>query len=450
MDYKFTVIIPLYNSASYLRQTINSVIAQTIGFADGIQLVLVNDGSTDDTEKVCLEYKRAFPDNIIYIYQENAGVSAARNAGIPHIRGKYVNFLDADDLWELDAFELAYNMFEQGRESIDVVACRMDFFEAKTGYHKLDYKFRSGNLICDIFEHPTYGQYSVSSAFLRADAIHGMSFDTRLSYGEDAKFIISLILQKEKYGLLRDAVYHIRKHKDESSLTQTKLYKPTAYLDTATYYYRYIADLSLIKYGRVIPFIQHCLLNAIKYRVSSQIPSVIPAEISEPYIERLSELISLIDDDVICSTRNITTQTKLYLLMQKYGQDTVPEMITLKKSDMYINGNRIGPVFGKRCLIIENVKPSFLKTEIQGTLRCTVFVKDVSLQFECDSRIYECSLICCPSKNHLSYKGEMMNRMYDFRVTVPSRLYNKAEKQAWIIKACGREYSVTPELPQTL
>jgi len=64
MDYKFTVIIPLYNSESYLRQTIDSVIAQTIGFADNIQLVLVNDGSTDGTERTCLEYKSAYPDNI--------------------------------------------------------------------------------------------------------------------------------------------------------------------------------------------------------------------------------------------------------------------------------------------------------------------------------------------------------------------------------------------------
>jgi len=450
MDYKFTVIIPLYNSESYLRQTIDSVIAQTIGFADNIQLVLVNDGSTDGTERTCLEYKSAYPDNIVYVYQENAGVSAARNAGIPYIRGKYVNFLDADDLWEPDAFELANNMFESESKSIDVVACRMDFFEAKTGYHKLDYKFISGNLICDIFEHPSYGQYSVSSAFLRADAIRGMSFDTRLSYGEDAKFIISLILQKEKYGLLKDAVYHIRKHEDESSLTQNKLTRPTAYLDTAKYYYQYIADLSMLKYGRVIPFIQHCLLNAIKYRVSTEIPSSIPAEISESYIEVLSNLILLVDDDAICSTRNSTAQTKLYLLQQKYGQDKLAEMIILKKRDAYINGSRIGPVFGKRCLIIENVRPSFLKTEIQGTLRCPVFVKDASLQFVCDSRIFECSLKYCPSKNHLSYKGEMMNRMFDFRVSIPSRLFNKAEKHVWLVKACGREYSVTPEFPEAL
>lgn len=445
MDYIFSVIIPIYNGGSYLADTINSVLAQSIGFEENIQLILVNDGSTDDSEQICLQFKDAYPDNITYVYQDNAGVSAARNAGIPFACGKYVNFMDSDDIWEPDAFELAYKMFEDAGDSIDVAACRMDFFEAKSGYHKLDYKFSHGDIICDIFEHPTYGQYSVSSAFIRVSAINGISFDTRLSYGEDAKFIISLILNKEKYGLLKSAVYHIRKHDDGSSLTQTKLAKPTAYADTATYYYKYIADLSVSKYGRVIPFIQHSLLNAIKFRVNAEIPSNIPPEISVPYTELLDELIFLLDDEVICRARNTTLQTRLYFLAKKYGQDKLADLITLKDSYAYINGNKIGPVFGKRCLIIESISKRLLKTEITGTIRCPLFVEDLSLQLKCGKKEFDCELTYCPSKNHLSYKGEMMNRMYDFRVSVPSRIYRRAENHSWTVLACNKEYSVTPE-----
>lgn len=97
LKYKFSVIVPIYNVEDYLDETIDSVINQDIGFKENIQLILVNDGSEDDSEKICLKYKKMYPDNVIYVKQNNQGVSAARNTGIRYIEGKYTNFLDADD-----------------------------------------------------------------------------------------------------------------------------------------------------------------------------------------------------------------------------------------------------------------------------------------------------------------------------------------------------------------
>lgn len=102
-DYEFSVIIPIYNVEDYLEETIQSIINQTIGF-DKIQLILVNDGSPDNSEAICLKYKEMYPDNILYLPQENAGVSVARNNGLKHATGKYINFLDSDDTWDKDAF----------------------------------------------------------------------------------------------------------------------------------------------------------------------------------------------------------------------------------------------------------------------------------------------------------------------------------------------------------
>ena len=69
MKYKFSVIIPIYNVEDYIEETILSVINQSIGFKENIQLILVNDGSPDDSEKICLKYKEMYPNNIIYIKQ---------------------------------------------------------------------------------------------------------------------------------------------------------------------------------------------------------------------------------------------------------------------------------------------------------------------------------------------------------------------------------------------
>jgi hypothetical protein len=95
---KFSVIIPLYNKAPYVRKALESVCAQT--YRD-YELIVINDGSTDNSAVVADEYLKA-TDGIDYkiINQPNAGVSAARNAGVAQSHGDYIAFLDADDWWE--------------------------------------------------------------------------------------------------------------------------------------------------------------------------------------------------------------------------------------------------------------------------------------------------------------------------------------------------------------
>ena len=94
-----SVVIPVYNVERYLAETLDSVIGQSLGFEKNIQIILVNDGSPDNSEEICLKYQNRFPDNIVYVKKENGGVSSARNEGIEYIKGKYVNFLDSDDCW---------------------------------------------------------------------------------------------------------------------------------------------------------------------------------------------------------------------------------------------------------------------------------------------------------------------------------------------------------------
>ncbi|NQT94640.1 MAG: glycosyltransferase [Lentisphaerae bacterium] len=92
MDPLVSVVIPVYNAARYVAQAVDSVLDQTYA---PLQVIVVNDGSTDDTATVLEPYL----DRIEYCRQENRGASASRNRGIELAKGKYIAFLDADDLW---------------------------------------------------------------------------------------------------------------------------------------------------------------------------------------------------------------------------------------------------------------------------------------------------------------------------------------------------------------
>ena len=103
----FSVIIPAYNAASFIKNSISSVLDQTV---QDFEILVVDDGSTDDTKNVM----QSIVDNrLVYIDQPNGGVSAARNTGILNAKGDYICFLDADDLWKENHLEEILNLINQ-------------------------------------------------------------------------------------------------------------------------------------------------------------------------------------------------------------------------------------------------------------------------------------------------------------------------------------------------
>ena len=205
MKYKISVVIPVYKVEMYLEQTIKSVIKQTIGFKKNIQMILVNDGSPDNSEAICLKYIKKYPNNIVYHKQKNSGVSVARNVGLQYAEGKYINFLDSDDYIKSDYYEKAYNMLENNND-IDLVCGRLKYFEASNRYHWLDYKF-TGDRIINIMKEPENILLHMATAVIRTSVMKEQQFDYKLKISEDTKILYQIILKKdyekfEKYGTI--------------------------------------------------------------------------------------------------------------------------------------------------------------------------------------------------------------------------------------------------------
>lgn len=120
MKVKISVIVPVYNVENYLERCLRSVTGQTY---HDIEIILVNDGSTDRCGEICEEWK-ARDERIIVIHQENKGLGEARNIGIRRAHGEYVAFIDSDDWWEEDALKTLM----QSAEKYDSDIVCMNFF----------------------------------------------------------------------------------------------------------------------------------------------------------------------------------------------------------------------------------------------------------------------------------------------------------------------------------
>lgn len=115
---KVSVIVPVYNVESYVERCLQSLVNQTL---EDIEIIVVNDGSTDGSEEIVKKYQQYYPNLIKYYKKENGGLSDARNFGMKFASGDYMAFLDSDDYVELDMYEKMYNKAIE--ENSDMVEC---------------------------------------------------------------------------------------------------------------------------------------------------------------------------------------------------------------------------------------------------------------------------------------------------------------------------------------
>lgn len=123
MEELISVIIPVYNVEKYLERCVNSVVNQTY---KNLEIILVDDGSTDTSPKLCDEWKKK-DKRVKVIHKENGGLSSARNAGLSVVSGAYVGYVDSDDWIDIDMYEHLYNLIN--RYKVEVAFC--DFIRLK-------------------------------------------------------------------------------------------------------------------------------------------------------------------------------------------------------------------------------------------------------------------------------------------------------------------------------
>ena len=321
--YKFSIITAVYNVGLFVAETIESIINQDIGF-ENVQLILVDDGSPDNSGAICDEYAQKYPDNIVVIHKENGGVSSARNTGLECVQGKYVNFIDADDIFPDDTLSKVWAFFEENYNKIDLISIPLVFFDGYTGVHPLNYKFAGGTRVVDLTEEWNCVQLSLSSSFVKQELFKELRFDTRLSFAEDAQLVQKILLNKQTIGILSDAKYMYRRRiLGAPSAIQNSIKNPKWYLPNMRYFQMEVLNYALSKYEKLPKFIQYTLMYDLQWRIKRpDIPSdILTPEEQKEYEDTIKYILKFIDDDIIMEQRRIFREHKNFALKLKYGID---------------------------------------------------------------------------------------------------------------------------------
>lgn len=320
----FSVIMPIYNVEDYIEEAISSLVNQTIGF-DKIQIIMINDGSPDNSEAVCLKYKEQYPDNIVYKKIPNGGVSNARNTAFQYVDAKYITFLDPDDKWELSSFENAYKFFEEHYDEIDVLASRIKFFEGCNYFHSLDYKFQNGTRIFELEnkEELFSIQPTAKTTFIKSDALGDIRFDSRLKIGEEFVFINKIMLKKKKLGLICESLYFYRRRNQGDSSSSNRILDKSFYINSLVYYHMELMKYCEEMYGEVILYVQSMIAYDLFWRIGyDHYLKVLDEKEQREYFELAKILLGKIDDYILLNNPKHKTMYKRNEAFKiKYGKE---------------------------------------------------------------------------------------------------------------------------------
>lgn len=221
-----SVVVPIYNAQTTLVRCVNSIINQT--FAKHMEIILVDDGSTDDSGLLCDSFAET-SDNVRVIHQPNAGMGAAYNTGIAAARGEYIGLVESDDFIEPDMYEVMYNNAKENDS--DLVKSGIYYYRPNEGMNRVPgWEAQVLHQITSVPQPFTISDQKILLAYhssvwatlYRADFIRQIKFSTEpdASY-QDFFFMIKCLVLAKRISAVPNALYHWNTGNQDASCMRT-------------------------------------------------------------------------------------------------------------------------------------------------------------------------------------------------------------------------------------
>lgn len=327
---RFSVVTAVYNVSKYLPEFIASIEQQRFDLGE-LEVIAVDDGSTDDSLRLLREWAARQPELVTVITKPNEGQGSARNVGIEHVRGAWVTMPDPDDLLEPDYFANVARFLDQHPETVMIGTNRLYLRESSGAIedsHPLRKHFAPGDQLVDLRRFPEYFHGSAPASFFRTDLVrlHGIAFDPRIRPNfEDGHFCSQYLLAVKEplVGFLASARYLYRTRADGTSTLQNSLLDPRRFVDVPRHGYLGILKLGAeANGGRPPEWLQNFVLYELSFYFSSDHafarPTAATGEVGAAFVETLSEIVQLIEPHVL-KAFTVRTLNSIWRDIMLYG-----------------------------------------------------------------------------------------------------------------------------------
>lgn len=314
-EYKATVIVPVYNVERFLRGCLKSLTEQTIGF-ENIEVVLVNDGSTDNSEAVCREFADKY-DNVFLYSKENEGLSKTRNYGLARSHGKYIFFLDSDDKLRADTVKSVTDFFDTVYDEVDLVTYRIiQYYGEKPVIVHYRYRTLTKTGVYDLTDPDNrFITQTNINICIKNRGEDNLLFDTTPNFRhEDEKYCCDILREKMKIGFCSDGEY-IYNRDNVDSIVSTK-FSPENIFDTSMTFYEMLFD----SFGRFVPtYYQGIVFNDLRWKLKDGklLPLHLSGEDWEKANLRIDRLLARIEEDTIVLHPSVSENRLFYWLLRR-------------------------------------------------------------------------------------------------------------------------------------
>lgn len=212
-----SVVVPVYNVEAYISETIESIITQS---CQNIEIILINDGSTDNSGIICESYAK-IDSRIIVIHQRNSGVSAARNRGIDLAKGEYICFVDGDDTIDSDMIELLYTFGYN--HDIDLILPIGNKYTQKIERNENSFRILEANQV--LSDYLQFKNLLDSHGLLKTEIVKKIKYSDSIFFWEDYAFMVELISRCNSIAKTTNIFYYYRQC--EGSANNSKISERT-------------------------------------------------------------------------------------------------------------------------------------------------------------------------------------------------------------------------------
>ena len=371
----FSIIMATYNVAPYIDSAMESLEKQLLNFKRNVQVVFINDGSTDNSLEKALDWQEKYPQNIVVLNQENAGVSAARNAGIEVAQGKYINFLDPDDMLD-DGVLLRLKRFFSSHPDITIAHIPLYTFEAKNEPHILNKYFEKDEEIIDINKDSKKIFAHISSSFFLRKLFmdQNLRFEVGRKYGEDFALVAKLVEKEKKFALINNFFYRYRARNAGDSAMDSSRSDPATYIPNINMMLKLIHAHE--KNGKIDKWLQNLIIYDLAWKLRRQeLPFKESESFYSEYFDLVYQLLQYIDEPVIRTVGHLRWVQKEALVYFKSSgkfplqENSVGLPMLLNNDVKLINGIKeyyLSHVVSK--LFIFKYRPETNSVNIVGTI----------------------------------------------------------------------------------